>query len=188
MKFSRKQQREILKRTGKDGSISAADFKKICVPKAKEVKKITAEEYQKIQAKSSGEYSFECFIAVVDEVTCEVLLLGKHLSTNAILGSHFRNKLRYKTAIKNAFYDAALIYKKEIEKLSINKAVIVPTVYLPRHRDDDNNSLTLKIMRDMLVNIGIVKTDDDRKHLRQTEVKEEISKEWKIKLDVKKIH
>ena len=188
MKFSKKQQREILKRSNKDGSISAADFKKICVPKIKKVKNITSKEYQNIQSKNLNEYSFKCSILVVDEVSCEVLLFGRHLSTNSILSSHFRNKLRYKTAIKNAFYDAALIYQKEIEKLSIDKAIITPVVYLPRHRDDDNNSLTLKIMRDMLINIGIVRTDDDRKHLRQTEVKEEISKEWKIKLNIEKLH
>jgi len=185
MKLSRKQEREIIKKAGKNGSISAADFKKICVPKAKETKKITAKEYQKIQSKSPGEYSFKCTVLVIDEVTCEVLLFGKHLSTNSILSSHFRNKLRYKTAIKNAFYDAALIYKKEIGTLSINKAIITPIVYLPRHRDDDNNSLTLKIIRDMLINIGIIRTDDDRKHLRQAEIEEKISKEWKIKIVVK---
>ena len=65
-----------------------------------------------------------------------------------------------------------------------SSVILEPIVYLKRHRDDDNNSGTLKIIRDMIINIGFVK-DDSREYLEQKSVKEVLSNEWKIEIKLK---
>ena len=115
--------------------------------------------------------------------TYELIVKGRHLSTNSVLSLSFKDKLRYKKILKQSILDAGLIQKKLLPKKNIY-ASLIPTAYNPRSRDDDNNGLTLKYIRDMIVQLGFAK-DDTREYLSQGKCEEVISKEWKISMVIK---
>lgn len=170
--LSKKQEKKILQLASKNnGTISAADYKKIFLSTEGTVSK-------------KRDFNFNVKIKhFPDEKKYEIIFNGKHLSTNVSNSMPFREKLRYKSSIKKAFINAALIYKKELPKKPFAYVELNPTVYLKRSRDDDGTSASLKILRDMIVNIGIVE-DDKRKNLKMNVPDEIISKIWKIKIDV----
>lgn len=112
-------------------------------------------------------------------------LYGKHQSTNAINSFTFRKKLVYKSAIKKAakyFFESEWLLIKQSSDLSIlpfKKAVMRAVAYNPKSRDDDGCSITLKIIRDIIVSYGFL-IDDKRDFLVQEKTYEVIAKEYKI--------
>lgn len=77
-----------------------------------------------------------------------------------------------------------MIYKDQLPKVPHSYVELCPTLYLKRHRDDDGTSATLKIIRDMIVNLGTV-VDDSREYMVMNIPNEIISKNWKIVMKVK---
>lgn len=143
-------------------------------------KKISASEYKKIKAKGTVKkknFSFTAEKKVIGDAIC-ITLYGKHLSYNAYNALHFRDKLKYKKAIKRAFLT---IQRHQNPFFTVKLRYVV---YNPKSRDDGANALTLKVIRDAIVLKGFF-PDDSRKYIPDTPIEEEvISKEYKIEFFV----
>ena len=151
-------------------------------------KSISAKEYrealfgQKAKKTTNAKRVFS-FVAKFIKHTQDVYELtieGKHLSNNSILSLNFKDRLRYKKIIRQAVLDAGLIQKRLLPKKNIY-AVLAPTAYNPRSRDDDSNSLTLKYVRDAIVLLDFAE-DDSRKYLKEEKCKEILAQEWKLSI------
>lgn len=167
-RLSKKQEKEILKKASKNGN------------------SISAKEYNEIVKKSSSQKKFEFTFdlsAVNNDSYCATIK-GRHLSTNGILALAFKNKLRYKAAIKESAKLFFALNRKMLPKEPFAKAEMFPTIYLKRSRDDDGD-LTLKWIRDLFVSYGFI-VDDDREHLVQHKPCEIVGKEYKIELLLKR--
>ncbi len=181
--MSNSQSKKIIQ-AASGGSISAKEFQKILGNKNAPVKSMTAAQYNKKKdTVKSNDYSFKFEIEKISDREYRFTLHGKHLSTNTVNSLSFRNKLRYKSTIKKAISDGALIYKKLLPKQPFMKVIAYPISYQSRSRDDDNLYATSKIIRDSIVNIGIV-IDDKRENFVQGRTREVISKVWKIEMIV----
>ena len=150
---------------------------------------ISAKEYRDALANGSGEikskrrvgHSFTLDLTVISSSEYIFTLSGRHLSTNSVNSLGRGDSIRYKNSIKNAFIEFFYINRFKRPKVKFNYAIMTPTFYNPRTRDDDSDSATMKIVRDSIVNAGFL-VDDDRKHLKQNKYHEVISKEWKIEV------
>jgi len=186
--LSKSQAKKILKES-KNNTISAERFKKIIAPRStKDIKRVTSKEYREILLSTQGnrsDYSFTFEIEKIKENKEYVFILkGKHLSVNSINGLSLKNRIRYKNSIKKAVYGSLHKYKHIVPENPFSSVILEPTVYLKRYRDDDNNYGTLKIIRDMIVNIGFVE-NDSREYLEQKSANEVLSREWKIEIKLK---
>jgi len=194
-----KQQEKMLLKVAKknNNSISAQEYMKIVSPKSKrkkhsELKSMTASEYRALQSKkttSKKEFSFTLeFEEIIPFQEYRFILHGRHLSTNSMDSLSFKARLRYKNAIKKAFYDFAVCNKKRLLKSPIDgKVEIFPTAWIKSyiHRDDDGYR-TIKTIRDMIVQLGFV-FDDSPEYMFQHPTKEHLSDCWKIEILVKKL-
>jgi len=195
-----KQQEKMLLKVAKknNNSISAQEYRKIVSPKSKSKKQskpksMTASEYRALQSKkmtsSKKEFSFTLeFEEIVPLQEYRFILHGRHLSTNSMDSLSFKARLRYKNAIKQAFYDFAICNKKSLLKSPIDgKVEIFPTAWIKSHipRDDDGYR-TIKTIRDMIVQLGFV-VDDSPEYMLQHRTKEHLADCWKIEILVKKI-
>lgn len=174
-RLSKTQQHSLLeaaKRNG--GTISSREYRLITAPKNTVLKK-----YDFNFKFDSGK-----FIADADNSVYVFSLLGRHLSVNSLASLPFKQKLRYKRALK----DAAKIYfatdgKQLIPPRPHSKVILHSTFFNPRKRDDDANAGTLKILRDLFV-IYKFAVDDNRDIFEQTHPTEVISKQWKVVLEL----
>ncbi len=195
MNFLTKQQQKKLLAAAKknNNSISAQEYKKIVSSKLISNKQCSmkSSEYRDLLTKQSSslkEFAFNLdFEQIIFREEYRFTLNGRHLSTNSMDSLSFRAKLRYKNAIKKAFYDFALCNKKKLLNSPIDgKVDIYPTAWIKSHihRDDDAYR-TIKTIRDMIVDLGFV-TDDSPRYMFQHPVKEILSDCWKIEILVKK--
>jgi len=185
-----KQEASILKVAKGKQSISAKDYRNAINSKKKKSpsRSITSGGLrQNAILKPQQKRREFSFVFTIEEIAKNkeylFALKGKHLSTNSVNSLSFKDKLRYKTSIKNSILEAALIYRKLIPKKAFQKVVITPTTFQSRSRDDDNLHATSKIIRDSIVNIGFV-VDDKRENLKQEATEEVISKDWKIEISL----
>jgi hypothetical protein len=195
-----KQQQKMLLKVAKknNNSISAQEYKKIVSPKSEnkkplKQKSMTASEYRALQSKNKSsakkEFSFALeFEEVVPLKEYRFVLHGRHLSTNSMDSLSFKARLRYKNAIKQAFYDFAICNKKRLLKSPIDgKVEIFPTAWIKsRIPRDDDGYRTIKTIRDMIVQLGFV-VDDSPNYMIQHRTKEHLSNCWKIEIFVKQI-
>jgi len=174
-------QKKILEEAKKNnGHISASTYQKITNKKTSTKNK---KVYQQI------EHSFSFSVEKIDEKNFKFILIGKHLSTNRVNSLSFREKLRYKSAIKKSVEEFMMVFAKKNNVLldkPFEKAKIIPVAYNPRSRDDDGNSITLKILRDQLTEYNYI-VDDDREHLMQEKCQEVINKEYKFEIFLQEI-
>ena len=187
-KLTHKQETSIIKVAKGKQSISAQEYRDAMSIKKKKIvsKSMTSIELrQKSVLKPQQTRRDFPFVFIIEEIEKNkeylFILKGRHLSTNSVNSLSFKEKLRYKTRIKNSISDAALIYRKLIPKKAFQRVVITPTTFQSRSRDDDNLHATSKIIRDSIVNIGFV-VDDKRENLKQEATEEVISKDWKIEI------
>ncbi len=198
LKLSKKQQDEILALSKKrNNSIDAQTYAKICsgqktgtTEKGKVSDRMSAVEYRELMQSTnkSGattqarrfDFTFDVS-ASKDKTHYLFTLYGKHLAVNRINSLPFRSKLAYKSSIKKAADNFFIVNKKIIPKEAFSKAIITPVAYNKRSRDDDANSINLKILRDIIVSYGFL-VDDSRQYLEQEKCGEVISKEWKIEV------
>ena len=193
--LTKQQQKQLLAVAKKNNnSISAKEYKKIISSKSKPKKQTSmkSSEYKEFLRKkpsSAKEFLFSLeFEEVIPLEEYRFILNGRHLSTNSMDSLSFRGRLRYKNAIKKAFYDFALCNKKKLLSSPIDgKVDIYPTAWIKSHihRDDDGYR-TIKTIRDMIVELGFV-TDDSPQYMFQHPVKEVLSDCWKIEIFVKKV-
>jgi len=174
LKLSPHEQKQLLKAVKGKNTISAKEFREALYGKTK------PREVQKKRTKT--EYAFIGEFLKHTHDTYEFILKGRHLSVNSINSLHFKEKLRYKMAVKKAVYDAGLVVKKILPKSTY--CLLSPTAYNPKSRDDDGNSLTLKYIRDAITNLGFAR-DDSREYLEQKKCDEVLTKEWKISILIK---
>lgn len=166
-------QKKLLKEAkANNGRISAKDYNAIVGDSAK-----NSDSKQNLNL----DFSFEIEL-FLEKNEVKFTLYGRHLSTNVTNSLHFRNKLKYKSAIKKAVRTYFSVNKKKVGiKNPCNTVVLFPTAYNPKSRDDDGNSVTLKILRDLITEMGYVK-DDNRKYLTQEKCSEVLQKEYKIEV------
>jgi len=191
--LTRQQQKKVLAVAKKNNySISAKEYREIVSPKSKSAAKtsISSSDYQNLLKKKSSSsknffFTLE-FKEIVPYKEYRFTLKGRHLSTNSMNSLSFRDALRYKNAIKKAFYDFALCNKKKLLHSPIDgKVNIYPTSWIKsRIRRDDDGYRTIKTIRDMIVELGFV-TDDSPQYMSQYSVKEILSDCWKIEILVK---
>lgn len=146
---------------------------------------ITAKEYRKIldntKTKKELNLNFSFEFTKLNDNTYFLVMFGMHLSNNRINSLSFKNRLKYASAIKQSAEVCFILNKRIIPKKPYSSVSITPTAYNPRSRDDDGNSRTLKIVRDLLETYKIV-INDSRKHFTEEKCKEVLQKEYKIEL------
>ena len=160
---------------------------------------MSAKEYReyisnpKSTKKAKKQYTFEFKVQVtrIDEKKerYKIILIGRHYSKNSVNSFSFKDKLRYKTAIKNAFKLYMLQGKNRFELIPttpFSYSLLTPTVYNKKSRDDDANFETLKILRDCLTVHKFIE-DDNRKCLTMEKDIEILSNEYKIEMLLTKI-
>ena len=171
LKTTQRQNRALLKAAMKNGgSISAEEYRNI----------ISSKTSKSGRAKNT-EFFFTVEVVKLVSNGYKVKMKGRHLSENTVNSLSLREKMKYKSSIKRAFKDAALLYRNQIPKRDqLGKLHIEPIAYNPRSRDVGNNSATIKIMVDAMVeNLGFVK-NDSREYVVIEQCGEVISKEWKM--------
>lgn len=157
----------------------------------KEKGKISAVEFNSIISVGADDnktnkfhFHFECKISSPSPDEIRVLIIGRHYSKNCINSWSLRKKLTYKSSIKKAFDDAYFINRNVLRRVPFPLVEIENIVTLKRHRDDDNNYDTLKIIRDCAVRHKII-VDDSRKIVLNSTLKEIIGKEYCIELIIR---
>ena len=151
---------------------------------SKKYQKIISGTSAKNTTRNTQDFSFITKIEKIDDFSYLITVLGKHLSVNSINSLSFRGKLKYKNSLKKAFADAQLIYRNVFPRRTFSFVNVFPTVYLKRHRDDDGNAATLKIIRDNIIRAGFA-IDDSREYYCEHKPLEKISKEWRIEILLK---
>lgn len=186
--------------------LTPEDLKKLARKKGvKKIDRLTAAEYRELVLSKSGSpktgsgFSFKYEVEILSETSYKVTVYGKHLSNNRINSISFKDRIRYKNAIKKAV-EEFLVVNKEMRSLRTleGKVEILFVIYGKYSRDYDNNSITLKAIQDTLTlkmksenryhSLGIIE-DDNRDILvphpdNPIEVKD---KEYKIEAIVKEI-
>jgi len=171
-----------------NGVVSSKEYKEaMCSNKKNKNLHVKARDF--LKEKTKKEYNIGNFNLTIKTIIRNKEYLftikGNHLSNNTINSLPFRKKLNYKSAIKKAFYIYSIEkrdFLKEIDTLlPFKKVIFYPTSYVVRSRDDDNEGITLKIIRDAIIRLGFVE-DDNRKFVTQEKCNEIISKDKKLEI------
>jgi len=190
-KFTKREINSVLKEEGLLGvnCMTSAEYKKV-INKLHQKKR--GDYFKKATKQSSKEFrilrdtSYSYSVKFVDDDIAVITLLGQHFSKNRVNSMSMREKMVYKTRMK----DAAKIFfmkNRDVAKkcMKWDRVKIFYEIYNPRSRD--TNATDLKIFRDTFTINGII-LDDNRKVIPiLPKQKEIISPEYKIVATITRI-